>query len=150
MLRQVLKLGLVALVLTFGCVDDFLDDDSPPKSAKSSQPRPPKVDCYGSFSAFKRNEGKAGDGMHWHHLVQKHKRNEARFGPRKLHCTDNVIRLDSKIHKEISAWYSSKQDEADGQVVRDWQAPFTFLEQRAYAIKTLYKYGGKLPSSWTK
>ena len=145
------KIVILAAVLLawLGCsVDEFLDSST--SRPTRSQPRPPagSVECYESFGAFKRKQGTAGSGKHWHHLVNKNPKNEAKFGGLTLHCTDNVIRLDSGIHRKISGWYNSKQPESQGMLVRDWQAQFDWNKQRAYAIKKLYEFGGKLPKSW--
>ena len=59
-----------------------------------------------------------------------------------------MIPLDSSIHRKITGWYNSKQPESRGMLVRDWQAQYDWDTQRAYAIKKLYEYGGKLPESW--
>jgi hypothetical protein len=149
MLRANAFFVLLGLLLVFtGCGVDF-EDSSPPK--RSTQPRPKgTVECYKTFEEFKRKQGSAGAGKHWHHLVNKNPKNTAKFGGLKLHCTDNVIRLDSGIHRKISGFYNSKQDESGGLLVRDWQSEFDWDTQRAYAIKKLREYGGALPTSWTR
>lgn len=129
-------------------MDEFLNDSQPRRRTTSAQPRPESVECYQSFNAFKRAQGKAGSGKHWHHLVNKNPKNEAKFGGLKLHCTNNVIRLDSKIHQKITNWYNSKQEESQNMLVRDWQAQFDWSTQQTYAIKILYQFGGELPLSW--
>lgn len=65
-------------------------------------------------------------------------------------CTNNVIRLDSKIHLKISSWYNSKQEESKNMLVRDWQAQYDWSTQQTYAIKILYNFGGELPLSWNR
>ena len=52
--------------------------------ARRRTPRPATEDegpRYKSFDAFKRANGPAGEGKVWHHIVEQHKDNVAKFGP---------------------------------------------------------------------
>ncbi|XWU86951.1 hypothetical protein ACN6A1_04600 [Myxococcus virescens] len=63
---------------------------------------------WGSFSGLKSALGSAGPGKNWHHIVEQTPGNVERFGPHVLHNTENVIAIDEGIHRQISAYYSSK------------------------------------------
>lgn len=95
---------------------------------------------FGSMSSFRRAMGSAGPGMEWHHIVEQTKGNIARFGPRSIHNTSNVIRLDEKIHREISRRYSRKPV-GRSQTVRKQLSTQSFEDQRAYGLKVLRDYG---------
>jgi RHS repeat-associated protein len=64
---------------------------------------------FKSFAAFKRMFGAAGEHMEWHHIVEQTGGNVARFGSEAIHNNVNIVRLDEKAHRAISAYYSSKQ-----------------------------------------
>lgn len=51
--------------------------------------------------------GNAGDGYEWHHIVEQNKRNTEKFGNNLIQNTDNIVRLKSEEHREVSALYSS-------------------------------------------
>jgi hypothetical protein len=84
---------------------------------------------FKTFRAFKRMMGAAGDGKHWHHIVEQTKSNVARFGGQALHNTVNLIKLDAPTHAKISAFYSSKQAFTGGLTVREWLSKKSFKEQ---------------------
>jgi RHS repeat-associated protein len=87
---------------------------------------------FGSFGAFKRVFGRAGSGMDWHHVVEKHSQNLSEFGERQIHNIANLIRLDRNVHHRISAFYSAKQTFTDGLTFRDWLRGKSFAEQKAW------------------
>lgn len=87
--------------------------------------------------------GKAGDDMNWHHIVEQHKDNVAKFGEEAIHNTINVIRLPKDVHTKVSAHYSSKQRYTDGKTVREWLKTQNYEEQVKYGIKALRDAGWK-------
>jgi hypothetical protein len=100
---------------------------------------------YRTFEAFKHWFGEAGVGNHWHHVVEQTTANVARFGPAVIHTANNLYRVATPIHRQISAFYSSVQPLISGSLtVRDWlstqgyefQYEFGFAIMRAFgAIK---------------
>jgi hypothetical protein len=97
--------------------------------------------AFKSFKAFKRAMGSAGEGKRWHHIIEQHAGNVKRFGAEALHNTENVIKVETKLHTEISAFYSSKRDIAGGMVVREWLRTQSYEQQRAFGLYVLRKFG---------
>ena len=60
---------------------------------------------FSSYNKFRNYYGKAGDGMEWHHIVER--RMEGKFGAERIHHIDNMIRLPKDVHRKISGHYSS-------------------------------------------
>src|SRR3954466_15770854 len=73
-----------------------------------AQPSKPASVGFKSHRAFKRAMGKAGSGKEWHHVVEQTDGNVDKFGPERIHSTDNEVALDKDLHQKISALYSSK------------------------------------------
>ena len=84
--------------------------------------------------------GKAGEGKQWHHIVEQTSGNVARFKPRAIHNTANVIRLDTKIHREINRHYSSSKP-GTNMTNRKWLSAETYEKQRAYGVQQLREEG---------
>jgi hypothetical protein len=103
----------------------------------------PKGDfrAFKSMRDFKNAMGSAGIGKNWHHIVEQTPGNVERFGPEALHNTENVIAIDSNVHREISAFYSSKQETTGNMVVREWLRGKSYEEQRAFGLKILRDFG---------
>lgn len=68
----------------------------------------PATRSYNSFSEYKRNEGSAGPGKDWHHIVEQNPANKAQFSPQQLQNTNNIVSLPKDVHRQISGYYSSK------------------------------------------
>jgi hypothetical protein len=93
---------------------------------------------FKSFDAFKKAMGPAGPGKQWHHIVEQNSGNVARFGPERLHSTDNVVPLSEKLHVRISAFYSSKPGGPMGDLtVRQWLATQSWEAQREFGLATI-------------
>ncbi|WP_309889993.1 hypothetical protein [Archangium sp.] len=96
--------------------------------------------AFTSFRAFKRFMGKAGKGKQWHHIVEKHKANLRRFGPRALHNTENIRPLGERLHTDLSALYSSKRPKITGSetlTVREWVRTLSYEEQRVFGLQAI-------------
>ncbi|HVG61203.1 MAG TPA: hypothetical protein VNA24_21770 [Hyalangium sp.] len=97
---------------------------------------------WGSFSGLKNALGPAGEGKQWHHIVEQTERNLQRFGPHALHNTENVIAINEKIHRRISAYYSSKDPRfTGGLTVRQWLSGQSLQAQREFGLEVLRNYG---------
>lgn len=94
---------------------------------------------FKSFRAFKRMLGTAGEGVHWHHIVEQTSANTARFGGEALQNTANVVRLDAATHAKISTYYSSKQSFTGGLTVREWLSKKSLKEQYEFGQRILEK-----------
>jgi RHS repeat-associated protein len=99
------------------------------------------VQAFRSFRAFKRFYGAAGDGLQWHHIVEQGGGRVARFGPEAIHNVENLVAIPDQIHRDISAFYSSKQEIAGGQVIRQWLKSQSFEEQREFGLTILREFG---------
>jgi hypothetical protein len=97
--------------------------------------------AFKSFRIFKRAMGSAGEGKSWHHIIEQHTGNVKRFGAEALHNTENVIKVETKLHTKISAYYSSRQPDTGNMVVREWLRPQSYEQQRAFGLKVLRKFG---------
>ena len=100
---------------------------------------------FRSFAALKRSLGPAGPGKAWHHIVEQHPANIAKFGAEAIHNTRNVIRLPSRagqVHDRITGHYSSKPRIAQGLTVRKWLSTKSFDAHYQYGMKILRKFGG--------
>lgn len=87
---------------------------------------------YISFDAFKRVHKSAGPGYEWHHIVGQHAANVERFGPLKIHNTNNIVRLPKEIHWRINGHNASSSPFAKELTVREWLAKQSFEKQAAY------------------
>ena len=99
---------------------------------------------FESFYEFKKVMGNAGDGLNWHHIVEQNPANLAKFGPEKIHNTNNIIKIPGgkgSLHAKISGYYSSKRKFTGGLTVRQWLRTKSFEEQYKFGIKILKKYG---------
>ena len=101
---------------------------------------------YKSFSDFKNDNGSAGAGQAWHHIVEQNPANIEKFGPEAIHNTNNLIKLpngNGSIHAKVSGYYSSKQPFTNGQTVRKWLNGQSFEQQYDFGIQTLKQFGWK-------
>ena len=95
---------------------------------------------YRSYSAFKRAQGPAGPGMHWHHVVEQTPGNVGRFGAEAVHNTGNLMRLEVATHRRLSGFYSSIRPQVTGSpnlTVRQWLSTQSFEAQQSFGIKAL-------------
>ncbi len=97
---------------------------------------------FRSFSQAKRVLGPAGEGKHWHHLVEQTPGNVGRFGPQAVHNTGNLVRLDIAVHRQVSGYFSSKQRFTGGQTVRQWLSGQSYARQQQFAREKMAEFGG--------
>ena len=100
---------------------------------------------FNTFNEFKKVYGLAGDGMAWHHIVEQNADNIARFGAKKIHNTNNLIKLPhgkGSIHAKVSGFYNSKIPDKNI-LVRDYVKTLNFEEQYKFGIETLKRFGWK-------
>ncbi|RKI71602.1 hypothetical protein D7X55_08845 [Corallococcus sp. AB049A] len=115
----------------------------------SSNPGRPR--SWRSFSGLKRALGSAEDGMQWHHIVEQTPGNVDRFGPEAIHNTENVIQLDQALHKRLSGFYSSVQQEITGSrslTVRQWLSTQSFEAQRDFGLQAIEKIQKRIWGVW--
>jgi hypothetical protein len=104
----------------------------------------PFVQIFRSHSALVRTLGRAGIGKQWHHIVEQTPGNVARFGAYAIHNTQNVVALEIGVHRQISAFYSSIQQEITGSstlTVRQWLSTHSLNDQRVFGEQILRLFG---------
>jgi hypothetical protein len=95
---------------------------------------------WGSFSGLKNALGAAGKGKEWHHIIEQTPGNLERFGPHALHNTQNVIPLDSVIHRDVSRLYSAIRPGITNSrtlTVRQWLSTQSYEAQRAFGLRAI-------------
>ena len=96
---------------------------------------------FASFDEFKRYYGPAGPGYEWHHIVEQNPDNQEQFTPEQIHNSENIIRVPTLKHQEISGYYSSKPEELGGDTVRQNVSRRSLEQQRSYGETELRKRG---------
>lgn len=104
-----------------------------------AKPRPTGYHAWKSFSGFKKAMGSPGPGTQWHHIVEQTPGNVARFGEEALHNTENVIELDADLHTDVSAFYSSIQEDITGSMltIRRWLSTQPYRTQREFGLRAI-------------
>lgn len=89
-----------------------------------------------AFRRFKYNNP-AGDGYDWHHLVEQHKYNVRQFGVEAIQNSENLVRLDTKIHGQVTKHYNSsiRINGVYYSRARDYVKTLCFAEQRQYSLQ---------------
>ncbi|WP_306770437.1 hypothetical protein [Corallococcus sp. AB018] len=121
------------------------------RNGASSNSTPSGPRSWGSFSGLKRALGPAEDGKQWHHIVEQTPGNVNRFGPEAVHNTENVIQLDQGLHKRLSGFYSSIQQEITGSrtlTVRQWLSTQSFEAQRDFGLQAIEKIQKRIWGVW--
>ncbi|MCB9235033.1 MAG: RHS repeat-associated core domain-containing protein [Bacteroidia bacterium] len=99
---------------------------------------------YSSFNAFKKAFGPAGQGNAWHHIVEQHSDNIAKFGAENIHNANNLIKLPhgaGTIHAKVTGHYNSLMP-GTSMRVRDYVKTLSYEEQFQYGIEVLKRFGG--------
>ena len=99
---------------------------------------------FDSFDAFKRKKGAAGDGMHWHHIVEKNQVEKSGFTQQQVNNTNNIIALDSTTHGKVSGHFNSYVEGTTTRV-RDWLAGQSLDVQFEYGVNILRSFGVVIP-----
>ena len=53
---------------------------------------------YDSFGDLKKAIGSAGEGNHWHHIVEQSQIGKSGFSAQQIHNTSNIIAVDAATH----------------------------------------------------
>lgn len=101
----------------------------------------PENQSYNSFQELKDAIGPAGNGKHWHHIVEQSQIEKSGFTSQQINNTSNIIAVDSAVHAKVSGYYLSKQVFTNGATVRDWLAGQDFQTQYEFGINTLRDFG---------
>ena len=98
---------------------------------------------YSSMQAFKAAEGPAGQGKHWHHIVERCQIQKSGFPAERIHNTNNMISVEDYTHSRITGHYNSTSFEyTNGLSVRNWLAGQSFEFQYQYGINVIKEMGG--------
>jgi len=100
---------------------------------------------FRSYKAFTKELlvkrfGPAGDGYEYHHIVEQNKANASQFAAEQVHSTDNIVRIPTGIHRQISADYSRSVYNG-GPRLRDVLREKPFDEQYQFGVRTLKRHG---------
>jgi hypothetical protein len=103
-------------------------------------------EAFSSYKAFYKYDrlddwlekrfGPAGEGQQYHHIVEQGP-NADSISAIQLQSTENIIRLPTLLHEEVSAVYGKAAPEAPGMTLRQWlrEKPYEFQYQ--YGLKVL-------------
>ncbi len=101
----------------------------------------PQNQGYQTFDALKQAVGSAGEGRHWHHIVEQSQIERSGFAPEMIHNTSNVISVDAATHAKITGYYNSKLEFTNGLTVRDWLAGQSYDFQYEFGLNVLRAFG---------
>ena len=95
---------------------------------------------YATFEEFKSAFGEF-PRYQWHHIVEQHTTNLAKFAAHELHNTRNLFLLPEHVHWQISGFYGSAISEG-GPRFRDIVKTWSFVEQHDFGIRVMKFYNG--------
>ena len=84
--------------------------------------------------------GPAGPDRQWHHVVEQTGGNVSRFGSEAIHNTDNLVALETSVHRKVSGDYSSKQAFTGGQTVRQWLGTQSYEAQQRFGQRSMDRF----------
>lgn len=76
-------------------------------------------------------------GYEDHHIVGQHAQNRAKFGDDAIDSPENLVRIPLVKHIDISAWYSSRNDDFGGLSPRDYLRDKDWDEQMRVGLDRL-------------
>ena len=79
-------------------------------------------------------------GYHDHHIVGQHAENRQRFGDDLIDSRENLVRIPVLKHIDISAWYSTRNDDFGGLSPRDYLRDKGWDEQMRVGLDRLRYY----------
>ena len=97
---------------------------------------------FNTFNDAKKAFGSAGEGKHWHHIVEQSQIQKSGFDSTQIHNTNNLIAIDKATHAKISGNYNTKSfDFTGGLSIRDWLAGQSYQTQYDFGMNVLNKFG---------
>ena len=106
-------------------------------------------ESFSSYDAFYKHErgellekrfGPAGDGYQYHHIVEEGI-NTGAIPTSQLQSTDNIIRIPTLLHEEITAIYAGSAPDAPEMTLRQWLKGKSYQEQYEYGLKVMRELG---------
>ncbi|QRK04791.1 hypothetical protein JQX13_31785 [Archangium violaceum] len=107
--------------------------------------------AWRSHSGLKKALGPAGKGKAWHHIVEQTPGNVKRFGPEAIHNTENVMALETRVHDELSALYSSIREGVTGSdvlTVRQWLSTQSYEAQYQFGLRAIENIRRGIWKAW--
>ena len=97
---------------------------------------------YNSFKDLKNAIGSAGEGKHWHHIVEQSQIGKSGFSATKIHNTSNIFAIDATTHAKITGYYNTTTFRfTNGLSVRNWLAGQSYEYQYEFGLKILREFG---------
>jgi hypothetical protein len=96
-----------------------------------------------SFTSLEQLKGylkRAPENMQWHHIVEQSQ--IPQFGAQRIHSIDNIVAVPDYVHRELNAFYSSKQPFSKPDRVRVWLRTQSFEDQYAFGMEQLKRILG--------
>jgi hypothetical protein len=84
---------------------------------------------------------KSEPGYHDHHIVGQHVGNRTRFSDRRIDSRENLVRIPVVKHLDISAWYSTRNEDYGYLSPRDYLRDKGWDEQMRVGLGTLRERG---------
>jgi len=79
--------------------------------------------------------------------VEQNPSNLAQFGPEAIHNTNNPVRVEYGVHRQITGYFASKDFFTNGLRVRDWLPGQSFEEQTQFGLESVGSLSGSLTMS---
>lgn len=95
---------------------------------------------FNSFEKLKKALGPAGEGKQWHHIVEQHDFNIAKFGAKAIHNVDNVVPISAELNQKLNAVYSAPLPGITGSslTVREWLKTKTLQQNYNFGKAALH------------
>ena len=98
---------------------------------------------YNSFNAFKNAHGSAGQGKHWHHIVENQAINTSGFPAKSIHHPNNLVKISGGYsgswHSEITKAFSQpgRYNHTNGKSLREWLKGKPFEVHYEWGLKVM-------------
>jgi hypothetical protein len=80
-------------------------------------------------------------GYEIHHIVEQTPARDERFPESMIEGPDNLVRISTLKHRQISAWFQTKNDDFDGLSPRNYLRGKSWQERRRVGIDALIRFG---------
>jgi hypothetical protein len=80
-------------------------------------------------------------GYEIHHIVEQTPARDERFPESMIEGPDNLVRISTLKHRQISAWFQKKNDDFDGLSPRNYLRGKSWQEHRRVGIDALIRFG---------
>lgn len=85
-------------------------------------------------------------GTHVHHIVEQGPaRKTGRFSREQIHGRANKVRIPTLIHREITNWYNTKNEDYGGKTLRQYLQDKSWEERMDLGLQKLWDFGMLVP-----